>query len=126
MSVRVSVCVELHLSLFFRVERVHVGDWSAAAAIFGCKVAAGDGVVGAVGHLELVHGLFVLAQVVQTGELFEAEVTLKGSFAGVFADVSGQMLRPGEDHRAARVACALEKLALGLFRHAVAGCCWCR
>lgn len=115
------VGVQLKMLLLV-VYRMHVVHGRAAA---GVGVGVGAAVAGVV-HLELVHRLLVLAQVVEPGELFEAEVTLKGSFAGVFADVSGQMLRPGEDHRAARVACALEKLALGLFRHAVAGCCWCR
>lgn len=121
----VSVLVELHLSLLFGVERVHVGDRGAtvpvcrgtAVAGFGRTVASGDGVACAVGHLELVDGLLVLAQVVQAGELFEAEVALEGSFARVFADVSGQVFGPREDHRAARIACALEELTLGFLWH---------
>lgn len=71
----------------------------------------GEGVSGDL--LVDVHGLGVLAEVVEAGEAAGA-VALKGPFAGVFSDMASQVLAPGEAQIARGEVCAEEALALFL------------
>lgn len=60
-----------------------------------------------------VHGLLVLPEIVQSGEVLGAVGAREGSFAGVFPAVSGEMLQTGEGLVAVGEPRALEHTALG-------------